>query len=410
MDVGQLGPVDRRLFIDNLIKNVELDNPRLLQKQKDRIDQITLLLGPPGCGKSTFLRALSGKLDKYLKVNGEISYNGYKLDEFVPEKTSAYISQYDLHIPEMTVREILDYSARFQGVGNRAEIIKEVIRREKEQGITPDPDVDAYMKIMGLDICADTIVGDAMRRGISGGEKKRLTTGKIVYQGPRDEILNFLEECGFKCPERKGAADFLQEVISKKDQEQYWSRLHEAYSYVTVDELAERFRAHKIGQGLSDELAKPYDKLQCHRHALSFSPYSLSKWELFKACVSRELLLMRRNSFVYIFKLTQMGMLALITGTVLLRTRMGVDLLHSNYYMGSLFFSLVRLMVNGVPELAMTVTRLPIFYKQRDLFFYPAWAYSIPASLLKIPVSLLESIVWTTITYFLIGFTPEASR
>lgn len=53
------------------------------------------------------------------QVSGEISYNGYKFDEFVPQKTSAYISQYDVHIPEMTVRETLDFSAQCQGIGNR---------------------------------------------------------------------------------------------------------------------------------------------------------------------------------------------------------------------------------------------------------------------------------------------------
>lgn len=55
-----------------------------------------------------------------LQLSGEISYNGYRLDEFVPQKTSAYISQYDLHIPEMTVRETIDFSAHCQGVGSRA--------------------------------------------------------------------------------------------------------------------------------------------------------------------------------------------------------------------------------------------------------------------------------------------------
>lgn len=55
-----------------------------------------------------------------VQVTGEVSYNGYKLDEFVPQKTSAYISQYDLHMPEMTVRETIDFSARCQGVGSKA--------------------------------------------------------------------------------------------------------------------------------------------------------------------------------------------------------------------------------------------------------------------------------------------------
>lgn len=57
----------------------------------------------------------------YLKqISGEISYNGYKLKEFVPQKTSAFISQDDLHIPEMTVRETLDFSSCCQGTGSRS--------------------------------------------------------------------------------------------------------------------------------------------------------------------------------------------------------------------------------------------------------------------------------------------------
>lgn len=80
---------------------------------------MTLLLGPPGSGKTTLLLALAGKLDRSLKVSGKISYNGHSFNEFVPQKTAAYVSQNDLHVGELTVRETLDFSAHVQGVGNQ---------------------------------------------------------------------------------------------------------------------------------------------------------------------------------------------------------------------------------------------------------------------------------------------------
>ena len=72
---------------------------------------------------------------------------------------------------------------------------------------------------------------------------------------------------------------------------------------------------------------------------------------------------------------------------------MQVDLEHGNYYLGSLFFSLVMMMFIGLPELTMTIGRLPVFFKQRDLYFYPAWAYTLPGFLLKIPFSLFDSLI-----------------
>ncbi|GAB4850281.1 transcription factor [Ancistrocladus abbreviatus] len=130
-----------------------------------------------------------------VEVDGEVTYNGHQLNEFVPRKTSAYISQNDIHTGLLTVRETLQFSARCQGVGSRYELLTELARREKDTEIHPDPEVDLFMKatamegvqsnlivdytlrILGLDVCHDTLVGDELQRGISGGQKKRVTTG-----------------------------------------------------------------------------------------------------------------------------------------------------------------------------------------------------------------------------------------
>ncbi|KAH9321630.1 hypothetical protein KI387_016269 [Taxus chinensis] len=455
--------------------------------------RMTLLLGPPGAGKTTLLTILAGKPDRNLKTAGNVTYNGHSLTEFVPQRTSAYISQHDLHHAEMTVKETLDFSCRCQGVGSRYDQLREISRCEKQAGIKPDPDVDLYMKetaiegqqtslvtdyalkLLGLDICADTTVGNQMHRGVSGGQKKRVTTGEmlvacpkalfmdeistgldsattfqiikclrqivrifdgtilisllqpapetyelfddiillsegvIVYQGPREYVLEFFEFMGFKCPDRKGVADFLQEVTSRKDQEQYWVDKSKPYHYMPVKEFADAFRSFHVGKHLTEELSHPYDRTKNHPAALTSTKYGVSRMNMLKACFSREVLLMKRNSFVYIFKTGQIVVVGTITMTLFLRTEMHQQsITDGNLYMGAMFFSLVLMMFNGFPEMSMTVSRLPVFYKQRDLLFYPVWAYALPTWIVKIPLSLLEAFIMVSVTYYVIGFAPEA--
>ncbi|XP_043709750.1 ABC transporter G family member 42-like [Telopea speciosissima] len=457
--------------------------------------RMALLLGPPSSGKTTLLLALAGKLDPNLKVKGQVTYNGHRLDEFVPQKTSAYISQNDVHIGEFTVKETLDFSARCQGVGSRYELLAELARREKDAGIFPEAEVDLFMKatamegvefslitdytlrILGLDICRDTIVGDQMQRGISGGQKKRVTTGEmivgptktlfmdeistgldssttyqivkclqqivhlteatifmsllqpapetfdlfddivllsegqIVYQGPREHILEFFETCGFRCPERKGTADFLQEVTSKKDQEQYWADKSKPYCYISVSDFVNRFRRFHAGLRLENELSVPFDKSRSHKAALVLSRYSVPMMDLLRASFDKEWLLLKRNSFVYIFKTVQIIIVAFIASTVFLKTQMHTSTEDDGaVYVGALIFAVVINMFNGFAEITITIARLPVLYKHRDLLFYPAWVFTLPNFLLRIPISILETVVWMIMTYYTMGFAPDASR
>ncbi|KAF8643503.1 hypothetical protein HU200_066853 [Digitaria exilis] len=457
--------------------------------------RMTLLLGPPGAGKTSLLLALAGTLPSSLEVTGSITYNGHTMDEFEARRSAAYVSQHDLHMGELTVRETVNFSARCQGIGHRYDLLVELSRREKEASIVPDPETDIYMKaaatgeqkadvvtnhilkVLGLDICADTIVGNNMLRGISGGQKKRVTTaemlvtpgralfmdeistgldssttfqivnsirqtihivggtaviallqpapetyelfddiillsdGQVVYNGPRENVLEFFESVGFKCPQRKGVADFLQEVTSRKDQRQYWKHGDETYRYVPVKEFAEAFQSFHIGEAIRNELAVPFDKSTSHPAALKTSKYGASMKELLKANIDREILLLKRNSFVYIFKAVQLTLMAIIAMTVFLRTNMHRDSMENGrIYMGALFFGILMIMFNGLAEVGLTIAKLPVFFKQRDLLFYPAWTYSVPSWIIKTPLSLLNVTIWVFITYYVIGFDPNVER
>ncbi|KAJ9698671.1 hypothetical protein PVL29_007638 [Vitis rotundifolia] len=490
-------------IIENLLTTVGLFRPKrysltILNSISGVVKpgRMTLLLGPPGAGKSTLLLALSGKLAGNLKKSGRITYNGHTLNEFCIQRTSAYTSQTDNHIAELTVRETLDFAARCQGANEGfAGYMTDLARLEKERDIRPSPEIDAFMKasafggrthsistdyvlkVLGLDICSETIVGNDMLRGVSGGQKRRVTTGEmivgprktlfmdeistgldssttfqivkcignfvhqmdgtvlmallqpapetfdlfddllllseghIVYQGPRAEVLEFFESLGFRLPPRKGVADFLQEVTSKKDQEQYWADPSRPYVYLPVPKIAEAFKASRFGSSMQSALSTPFNKSDSHPAALSKTRFATSKSELFRACFARELVLVSRHRFLYIFRTCQVAFVGLITCTMYLRTRIHPrNEADGELYLSCLFFGLVHMMFNGFSELPIMIARLPIFYKQRDNYFHPAWAWSVASWILRLPYSVIESVIWSCVVYYPVGFAPSAGR
>lgn len=65
----------------------------------------------------------------FVKLSGRITYNGHELSEFVPQQTSAYVSQKDCHMAEMTVRETLKFAEYCQGFGHKKGNLKVIIIR-----------------------------------------------------------------------------------------------------------------------------------------------------------------------------------------------------------------------------------------------------------------------------------------
>ncbi|XP_025875711.1 aBC transporter G family member 45 isoform X1 [Oryza sativa Japonica Group] len=458
-----------------------------------RPSRMTLLLGAPGSGKTTLLKALAGKLDSSLKMKGKVTYNGEEVNSSTPQYLHAYVSQYDLHHAEMTVRETIDFSSKMLGTNNEFEMLGEAIRRKKGVINRVDQELDSFIKattfgegsnlttnyiikILGLSECADTLVGDEMRRGISGGQKKRATIGEmlvglarcffmddistgldssttfeimkflqqmahlmdltmvisllqpppetlelfddiillcegqIVYHGPRENATDFFETMGFKCPSRKNVADFLQEVTSKMDQKQYWIGNANKYQYHSIEKFAESFRTSYLPRLVENDHFESTNAGKSKEVKTSTSRM-ISSWNIFKACFSREVLLLKRNSPVHIFKTIQITVLALVISTLFLRTNMRHDtVLDANKYMGALFMAVVIVNFNGMTEIAMTIKRLPIFYKQREILALPGWALLSSVFLLSLPISFVETGLWTGLTYYVIGYAPSFVR
>lgn len=137
---------------------------------------MTALLGGSGAGKTSLLNALCGRA-YYGEVQGNVFINGQKASVEDFADSIGFVPQDDIVFAELTVRENLMYSGRFRlPRGTPLQEIEDL--------------ADTVLANLGLSRKANSIVGDVTRRGVSGGEKKRVNIGLELMAKPTALFLD----------------------------------------------------------------------------------------------------------------------------------------------------------------------------------------------------------------------------
>eukprot|EP01064_Diplonema_japonicum_P002664 TRINITY_DN116_c0_g1_i5.p1 TRINITY_DN116_c0_g1~~TRINITY_DN116_c0_g1_i5.p1 ORF type:complete len:619 (+),score=199.34 TRINITY_DN116_c0_g1_i5:55-1911(+) len=141
-----------------------------------RPGELTAIMGPSGAGKSTLMNVLAGRAP-YGTASGTVSLNGEAVAPETYRKKLAYVMQKDALFATQTPRECLHFTAALKLPDSSDE------EREKL--------VDGAITTLGLQRCADTMIGSVMMPGLSGGEMKRAAVAVELISSPS---LIFLDE------------------------------------------------------------------------------------------------------------------------------------------------------------------------------------------------------------------------
>ncbi|XP_050214557.1 ABC transporter G family member 14 [Mercurialis annua] len=136
--------------------------------------EILAMLGPSGSGKTTLLTALGGRLSG--KLCGKIAYNGRPFCGVIKRRTG-FVAQDDVLYPHLTVAETLVFTAMLR-------LPKSVTQAEKSDH------VERIICELGLSRCKSSMIGGPLFRGISGGEKKRVSIGQEMIINPSLLLLD----------------------------------------------------------------------------------------------------------------------------------------------------------------------------------------------------------------------------
>ncbi|KAL4512260.1 hypothetical protein ABPG72_005262 [Tetrahymena utriculariae] len=166
----------------NLIINKKEQKNRLILNDISGLmksGEITAILGPSGGGKTSLLNILAAKVKTKIgrcSIQGEIRANGFNYDNQDFNSFSSYVMQNDILLGFLTVKEAIQFAANLKMGGTLLE---------------KDLKVQEVISALKLQNCQDTLIGNEIVKGVSGGERKRVNIACELINDP--QVL-FLDE------------------------------------------------------------------------------------------------------------------------------------------------------------------------------------------------------------------------
>lgn len=136
--------------------------------------EMVLVLGRPGSGCTTFLKVIANQRFGYTGINGEVLYGPYDSKTFTKyyRGEAVYNGEDDIHNPTLTVGQTLGFALDVKTPGKRPGGMS---KKEFKKRV-----VDLLLKMFNIEHTMDTIVGDPFTRGVSGGERKRVSIAEMM--------------------------------------------------------------------------------------------------------------------------------------------------------------------------------------------------------------------------------------
>ena len=409
-----------------------------------------------GSGKSTLLNVLAHRtsiLDA--GIQGNIFVNGQTPDPATFRRVSAYVEQEDALVGSLTVRETLNFAARLA-------LPSTISRRERARRI------DSLLKAFGLRDQANTLVGTPIRKGISGGQKRRLSAAAQLITNPKilflDEptsgldsaaswqVINYIKTmarehnlivvASIHQPSTSTFALFDKLLLLSRGAAAYSGPVSEIQSYfnscgapiplymnpaeflidlVNTDFSQDRVAVDKhlssvqwtwqqspLASALVTELAQEMD----------FRPDELRETDadmlgdaagtvtILLALIHRSLIKSYRDVFAYGIRVAMYMGLAIMMGTVWLRLAPTQDNIQS--FINAIFFGGAFMSFMAVAYIPAYLEDRALYIKERANGLYGPTAFLLANFITGIPYLFLISVLFSIVSYWLANFRPAA--